>query len=467
MINQEEDNNPYDDLNLACILRSPFYRLEDQLLEDICFTRKDSLYEELLRSELPEVKEIAQKLEEVFSAEFSSTREFFRKLILQVGFLWSYIKQYGSIIKSLYQAFFDVLDGAQASLSLQGFCCYLKNLDSGIESQPAIENKVRLMTIHASKGLEAKIVIIADIKSLTSSKENYFIHEDKFYYKMNHSFELNDFDNIRDSVGIEDEKEYFRLGYVALTRGKNELHMYGKKLKDDEPDHWHKTINKVMQDTAELEVKGEDNYYQLGSWPEFKPREKLNKNKLNDNKRKEYFDITFPELYYYTSESPSVKNDGKISPSPLSSFYSKVNYGSNYHKLLNIFPVAVNNKNIMQRYDINKSYSLLKSLNDFFVDSKNYYHELSFAKKEKKGYKFIISKSVVDLLLEKDASYEVVEFKSSASNINEFLLDAYNRQLTKYTNILSVMLTDKPVDSYLYFAKDNKKIYKKEVNYVD
>jgi ATP-dependent helicase/nuclease subunit A len=87
-------------------------------------------------------------------------------------------------------------------------------------------NKIRLSTIHGSKGLEAETVFLIDFKEEANKKKltTVFI-DDMFLVKHSQKEQFEEIKNIIEKEYIEEKKELIRLKYVALTRPKNYLYI--------------------------------------------------------------------------------------------------------------------------------------------------------------------------------------------------------------------------------------------------
>ena len=130
--------------------------------------------------------------------------------------------------------------------------------DSEIKRDMDASTSVRIMTVHGSKGLDSKIVFLID--TLTFPKPNQILninhlHNNKNYdlwlWKTGNSAIL---ESIVDKSTQDEIAEYYRLLYVAMTRAKDELYIYGCEM-DRAPEMvWHKQLWNVFGSAKELFV---------------------------------------------------------------------------------------------------------------------------------------------------------------------------------------------------------------------
>lgn len=137
-------------------------------------------------------------------------------------------------LKRLY-AFVDSLKGASYAQSVAKFLSYLDEADEGLaEEGLSNTNAVRLMTMHASKGLEFPIVIVAG----TETGFNYDYPAVVRNAKLGLATRYYDFDKMRASNTLgatacgmfnrtTQQEEEMRLLYVALTRAETVLNVVG------------------------------------------------------------------------------------------------------------------------------------------------------------------------------------------------------------------------------------------------
>ena len=94
---------------------------------------------------------------------------------------------------------------------------------------------VRLLTIHAAKGLEFKVVIVADAgrdKAPPSPDEILALADGRFGFRVADPVTTKrrgafDYDDVREARRVEEEAEKLRLYYVAMTRAKERLIISG------------------------------------------------------------------------------------------------------------------------------------------------------------------------------------------------------------------------------------------------
>lgn len=133
------------------------------------------------------------------------------------------------------------LVSACADLTIPQFLEKLKNSEKGIGfAESGGENAVRVMTMHASKGLEFPVVIVAGMNAPFSNEDMKGILFDDEWGFAAHAYDLEGYVSsatlLRTAVKrrlvrkrAEDE---MRILYVALTRAKSTLHLIFSKEKD-------------------------------------------------------------------------------------------------------------------------------------------------------------------------------------------------------------------------------------------
>ena len=127
--------------------------------------------------------------------------------------------------------------------TVQGFVLWQQQNEAEIKrEQEEAGGRVRIMTVHASKGLQAPIVILPDTVKAKNSGSNRASDKLLWPAKTGLPFPLwsphseshcDIFISARDHVRNRDQEEYRRLLYVALTRAEDRLYIGGAAGKHD------------------------------------------------------------------------------------------------------------------------------------------------------------------------------------------------------------------------------------------
>ena len=117
--------------------------------------------------------------------------------------------------------------------------------------------EVRVMTAHGAKGLQSRIVFLADTCSIPSQKMadkirwgNGFVLWPTF--KENEEAITAE---IADIARTQSEHEYRRLLYVAMTRAEDRLYICGwKGIRDIDENCWYRLIEKGLKDLPDTQI---------------------------------------------------------------------------------------------------------------------------------------------------------------------------------------------------------------------
>jgi ATP-dependent helicase/nuclease subunit A len=230
--------DPTDDIALMAVLRSPFFAVSDRTLFQLAQTLPDqgSWWKHLKHQTSDEIHTAIQVLEKLLIERRSEapTR------LLQLA---DRITGYTAVIANLpnaprreadWRGFLDfVQELEQGSNDVLSVVRRLKVLSVGeVEvPRPALEagNAVQLMTIHASKGLEWSVVVVADLARSSPSDSS----QVRFDPDIGLAFQLADEEGDKQRsalyILLEDRKrnaekeENKRVLYVALTRARDQL----------------------------------------------------------------------------------------------------------------------------------------------------------------------------------------------------------------------------------------------------
>ena len=255
---------PEDDLNLATVLRGPMLGLSEDQLMKLAMEREGSLWESLsdLASSHKEFKLVYSYLERWFGlADFITPLDLLARILNEPcpgsqvsgrSALWSRLGP------DALDPIDELLNAAQNfsrrhTPSLQGFLHWLTATEAEIKRElDRGGGQVRIMTVHASKGLEAPIVFLPDTTSVPRIQDMPKFLWDKsetpFYVSRKPMIRaVNDLWNKARQKQME---EYRRLLYVALTRAANEVYIGGWEPNRKDPnshESWYGLIRQSLE----------------------------------------------------------------------------------------------------------------------------------------------------------------------------------------------------------------------------
>lgn len=297
-------------------------------------------------------------------------------------------------------------------------------------------DNVKLMTIHSSKGLQFSLCYF-----LGFDKEfNISDTKKSIYYDSNYGIVMPYYDNgLEDMITkelskrkyiLDEVSEKIRLLYVALTRAKEKMIIVSsineKDKYDDVPDNiksMYRSFKDIISSTTSLikYTKLVDNSVDLNYV------QNISKNLMNveSNEKKEFVDLNIK--YNLLAEKHFSKVSNKLITLEEK---EKMEFGTKMHEIFEL---------------------------DSFTNPKNEYVKkfVKFIDKPNKIFKeheFIDgdSKGIIDLLLEYDDHYKIIDYKLKNTTDDE-----YRNQLKGYREHIE-NITGKQVKTYLYSIIENK-----------
>ena len=248
---------PRDDLTVAAVIKGPLCGLDEEALFDVAHGRTKPLWYALLdrRSE-PRFTAAVDFLERVWDrADHMPPYEFYSSVLGELGGWTRMLARLGldaaDPIEEFLNAALDFERGRTPSL--EAFLHSIEQTQIEIKrDQDRGEGAVRVMTVHAAKGLEAPVVILPD--TCTTPRHGRFDKEllqaDKTpLWKIESTFDEPVRKAAREEGKVERLREYKRLLYVALTRARDRLYVCGydsKERREREEDCWYALVARAM-----------------------------------------------------------------------------------------------------------------------------------------------------------------------------------------------------------------------------
>lgn len=256
---------PGDDLSLAAILKSPLFDLSEDDLFELAALRQGSgsiwtRLQQLADSGEAKWRSTATRLDQCISLSRAlSVHDFYARILSAQGGRRAFLARLGSEVSDILDEFLNFALAFETSglPGLQSFVSALELESPEVKREQDKErNEVRIMTVHASKGLEAPVVFLVD----GGSKAFNHTHLSKFRMMqtnaggapvpvwvpvkaLGNSLTAADTERVKRLA----EEEYRRLLYVAMTRAADRLIVCGYCGKQEPNDVWHQMISEALR----------------------------------------------------------------------------------------------------------------------------------------------------------------------------------------------------------------------------
>jgi ATP-dependent helicase/nuclease subunit A len=228
---------PGDDMSLACLLVSPIFGWSQERLLQFGYRPKTIGLWEHLRGK-QEIAVEAQELRAILAmADFTTAYQFFETILS--GPLQARKKMVARLGAASLVPIEELLNAAlqfeqNHGGTLQAFLAWFESGDSDVKREGLSgNNEVRILTVHGSKGLQAPVVILADVTGDPESKpagSNELMIENGSRLPLLTIRSAEKVGWLEEATAVQGErelKEHARLLYVAITRAQERLVMAG------------------------------------------------------------------------------------------------------------------------------------------------------------------------------------------------------------------------------------------------
>lgn len=479
-------NNTGDDVDYLATMLS----LTEMDIDEVVQIRDKSLsfYENLINNkENKNIKRGFEILEDLKQASYFKTNKELIYYILDFYKLRYFILRKPNGVKELklLEEFLDKISAHEDSL---GICEFIEMVESNVDTSSDFasqdkEDSVTLQTIHKSKGLEYPVVIL-----FNSSKIFAYLREnDAINFNSNIGFGIDYYDianriktdsltkfAIRLANNKKGYKEELRLLYVALTRAKNKLYITGTyKQKDNEEIKKTSYTNMILscfgeqfdgsvleKDNFVLKIVDDVDGLKIEGGEEVKEVELcgLDFTYADMNKFAIPFKNSVTGINSKNAETTSYKVKSVLNKQEQYGLEDKAQIGVEYHAALEMLDLQndyVQNTNY-EKVDYRKiamAHKVLKPLVNNAVSIKKeaefmmyvpYSEVVESDIKDK-----VLIQGVVDLVIEKETSIDIVDYKFSSLPI-KLLKEKYSEQLRLYKLAVEKAYNKQVENMYIY-----------------
>lgn len=248
-----------DDYSLCCLLKSPFYSLKEQDILSLCTIKNNDKNMDVftvLSAQFPNIyADLTDKIEQ---SKKLAPYSFFTYVLNKNDARKKFISALGKQVIDPIEEFLTMCLAYERTQpgTLYHFIKWFITGDSEIKRDMDASQGVRIMTVHGSKGLASPVVFLID--TLTFPKPETILNA-------NHLHDNSDYDiwlwktttsetlqPIIDKNKADQIAEYYRLLYVAMTRTRDELYIYGCDTEHASELVWHRQLWDVFSKKSEL-----------------------------------------------------------------------------------------------------------------------------------------------------------------------------------------------------------------------
>lgn len=241
-----------DDLSLASALKSPLFGWSERDLYHLAQPRpKGQTLWEALRTSGRHDATLSVLTDLRNQSDFLRPYDLINRLLIRHKGRKNLIARLGHEAEDGIDALLSQALGYEQSAvpSLTGFLSWLQTEDVTVKRQmDSAGDRIRVMTVHGAKGLEAPIVILPDTtKRKREVKGDFLIRDTSVFWKPKSAQMPAVLTAVKDDMLDAQDRERRRLLYVALTRAENWLIVAAAgDTGKDANDSWHATALGAM-----------------------------------------------------------------------------------------------------------------------------------------------------------------------------------------------------------------------------
>ena len=262
---------PQDNLSLACVLKGVFFNIDEDTLFELAYERGElSLYDQIMKIANDEAHPqseisaaILKQLDVMFSiGRSSSVFDFYAYLLGKLKGRKKILGRLGMEAEDVLDSFLDeaLTFTNDRNGGLETFITELTNAEPVIKREVELDrDEVRILTVHSSKGLEARVVFLIDhCGAAWSEKHRPEIltvenepHQNGFLWLTSKDQHVPATVDSTTLISEAAEAEYRRLLYVGMTRAADRLIVCGfRGVKEPNYPYWHHMVETALSESS-------------------------------------------------------------------------------------------------------------------------------------------------------------------------------------------------------------------------
>ncbi len=250
--------NNTDDYALGCVLKSPMFRLTDADVYKVCAAcntqnaqrgakTKDAppvaLFD-VVAMQYPDIYQVLTDWAQKY--QVSGPYTFFTYVLDKFKVREKMVAALGTQILDPLEEFMTICLAYERTHpgSLRHFIKWFITSSAEIKRDMESGEGVRIVTVHGSKGLQSRVVFLIDTVSMPKNTNIYELEGGEkpvwLWTARNLAESSQEFDAVKQIADKAITEEHFRLLYVAMTRARDELYIYGFTTNMAAPElSWH------------------------------------------------------------------------------------------------------------------------------------------------------------------------------------------------------------------------------------
>ena len=235
---------PDDDLNLACLLKSPLFKMTEEELFTVAYDRGEHSLWDRVQKLFPA---IAERLNELLAlADKVPPYEFFAFILGPFGGRKSILARLGSEAGEAIDEFLNLILSFEKNdiPNLETFVRFMTTQEIEIKrDMESAQNAVRIMTVHGSKGLQGNIVFLPQTRYIKPERPPFVFINDIPVWVPNQGLSSLTTDELLEEAKGKGRDENHRLLYVAVTRARDRFYICGYDGKNEtKTENWYDLI---------------------------------------------------------------------------------------------------------------------------------------------------------------------------------------------------------------------------------